>query len=153
VAPGDPLSVLFDAGRESGEFRRLRRLQRKSGFYGVLRRIGLGIKTKPSLRGNNMSAHVPDLRSVNGFDEEYVGWGQEDDDLGRRLYRLGVRPVVLVSRALAVHLGHGVRKTGSWQDGPNVARFHRRDLPARCAMGMDGKRPDVVVRRYPGRVG
>jgi GT2 family glycosyltransferase len=122
----------------------LRRLHRKAVFYAVLRRLGLAARAKPKLRGNNFSVWIDDVRAVNGFDEEYVGWGQEDDDFGRRLYLAGVRPAVLIGRAPATHLGHKTVRTTRWKDGPNVARF-REDTPARCARGLDDSHRDEVV--------
>ena len=32
-----------------------------------------------------------DLLEVDGYDENFQGWGNEDDDLGRRLYKAGIR--------------------------------------------------------------
>jgi hypothetical protein len=148
ISPDAAAAGAFESLRDPAELRRLARLQRRSALYAFLRGIGLGVRAKPKLRGNNMSAHLADLVAVNGFDEEYVGWGQEDDDLGRRLYFGGVRPVVLVNRAVAFHMGHAPRSAGPWRDGPNVGRFHRTDLPVRCARGMDAPRPDVVVTRH-----
>lgn len=133
----------------AAEYRALAALQRKYAFYALLRRMGLGFRARPKLRSCNASVHRADYAAVNGFDEEYVGWGQEDDDLGRRLYAAGARPVILVNRALVTHLPHAERRPRRWKDGANVARFMRRDLPARAARGLDAHpHPDVTVTRY-----
>lgn len=126
-------------------YRQLRRLQRKYAFYVLARRLGLGIKTRPALRSSNLAAWREDLLRVNGFDEEYVGWGQEDDDLGRRLYADGVQPLALVDSALTSHLHHPPRHA-DWKSGANIARY-RRPLPSpRCAQGLDSHpHPDVRV--------
>jgi len=153
ISTDDAAAGGFELMRDPSELRRLTRLQRRCLFYAFLRGLGLGVRAKPKLRGNNMSAHLADLAAVNGFDEEYVGWGQEDDDLGRRLYLSGIRPVVLVSRAVAFHMGHAPRSAGAWRNGPNVARFHRTDLPVRCARGMDTPRTDVVVTHHVAAAG
>lgn len=58
------------------------------------------------VRGCNMIFRAEDLRTVNGFDEEFVGWGHEDRDLVSRLYRTGVRRVDARGRALVYHLYH-----------------------------------------------
>jgi hypothetical protein len=48
------------------------------------------------------SLHREDFERVNGYDENYVGWGREDDDLALRLGLAGMRgrSVMLTSRAL-----------------------------------------------------
>jgi GT2 family glycosyltransferase len=122
-------------------------LQRKFSFYTVMRRIGLGIKTRPALGSGNMSACRPDLQKVNGFDEEYVGWGQEDDDLGRRLYMAGIDPMPLVNKALATHMQHAERHAG-WKSGSNMERYRRKLSSCRCTKGLaDHPHADVTVMR------
>ena len=43
---------------------------------------------------------------VNGYDENYVGWGQEDDDFGNRLTIAGVNGKELVTKNIQLHLWH-----------------------------------------------
>ena len=139
----------FEDLHDAAAMRRLGRLQRKYVFYAVMRRLGRPAKAKPKLRSCNVSFMRHDYERVNGFDEDYVGWGQEDDDLGRRLYGSGVRPVVLVNRALVTHLPHKQRHPERWTDGANVERFRSADVPVRAVHGLDAHpHPDVVVTRY-----
>ena len=57
--------------------------------------------------GCNMGVWRTDLLAVNGFDEEYTGWGiGEDSDLGTRLYNLGRRRKFVYGRAILCHLNH-----------------------------------------------
>ena len=42
------------------------------------------------LLGCNLGVWKDDLLAVNGFDEDYEGWGREDSDLGARLYNYGL---------------------------------------------------------------
>jgi len=134
----------FEQWHSEPEWCGLRRRQRRCALYALLRRMGLGLKSKPRLMSGNFAARRVDLARVNGFDEEYVGWGQEDDDLGRRLYASGVRPVPLVAEAIVTHIPHPPRRPRRWEDGANRFRFQRHDLPARCAAGLDAHpHPDV----------
>ena len=74
----------------SEQIAQIRRQHRKDMFYYYVRKI-LGRKyARPKLRGGSFAAFKCDLIEVNGFDENYQGWGNEDDDLGRRLYAIGV---------------------------------------------------------------
>jgi glycosyltransferase involved in cell wall biosynthesis len=56
--------------------------------------------------GCNMAFWRDDLVAVNGFDEDYSGWGSEDSDLGTRLYHLGRRRKFVYGRAITFHLNH-----------------------------------------------
>jgi len=135
----------FEAWHDPVERRHLDGLQRKYAFYVVMRRLGLGIKGRPAIAFGNAAACRADLLKVNGFDEEYIGWGQEDDDLGWRLYFAGVRPVALVNRALVSHIYHPPRH-GNWKTGANIERYRRTRASAVCARGLsEHPHPDVTV--------
>ena len=57
--------------------------------------------------GCNMAFWRADIVAVNGFDEDYTGWGTgEDSDLGTRLYHLGRQRKFVYGRAITFHLNH-----------------------------------------------
>lgn len=57
--------------------------------------------------GCNMAFWRDDIVAVNGFDEDYSGWGTgEDSDIGTRLYHLGRRRKFVYGRAITFHLNH-----------------------------------------------
>ncbi|HZV35740.1 MAG TPA: glycosyltransferase family 2 protein [Verrucomicrobiae bacterium] len=57
--------------------------------------------------GCNMALWREDLVAVNGFDEDYTGWGiGEDSDLGARLYHLGRTRKFVYGWAVVYHLNH-----------------------------------------------
>ena len=56
--------------------------------------------------GCNMGIWRDDLMAINGFDEDYIGWGGEDSDLGSRLYNLGRPRKFVYGRAIVYHLNH-----------------------------------------------
>ena len=57
--------------------------------------------------GCNMAFWREDLAAVNGFDEDYTGWGiGEDSDLGTRLYSLGRPRKFVHAHAIIYHLNH-----------------------------------------------
>ena len=65
-----------------------------------LRKIG------PKLRSGLVGFFKEDFIRVNGFDEKFVGWGNEDDDLGTRLYASGIRGLNPFKTDYAIHLFH-----------------------------------------------
>jgi len=73
--------------------------------------------------GCNMAFWREDLAAVNGFDEDYSGWGVgEDSDIGTRLYHLGRRRKFVYGRAITFHLNH-----------PQLPRGHHAASLARLA--------------------
>jgi len=56
------------------------------------------------LIGCNFSVHRNDLLAVNGFNEEFEGWGKEDTDLGLRLTFNNLRVRNLRNKVIVYHL-------------------------------------------------
>jgi len=141
----------FEGLATAEEMKTLRKMQRKDNFYAFLRRRLWPIKFKPKLRGGNFSIHKADLEKVNGFDENFVGWGQEDDDLGRRLYLAGIIGESVVASAITFHLHHPppADAKARWRDGRNVQYFLREEVPSFAENGLKkkgGQPEDVVIR-------
>lgn len=61
---------------------------------------------RSGIRGCNMSFFRKDLLAVNGFNEEFEGWGKEDSELVERLYRYGLLQKNIKFRAVCFHLYH-----------------------------------------------
>lgn len=109
---------------------------------------------KPKLIGGHHAAKFGTLERVNGFDEEYVGYRFNDDDLSRRLRlaRPRVRTAIAVKQIEAYHLWHKVRAPDRLQDAPGYARWSRKDLPVRCVRGIQNglEQPEPCVREVRG---
>jgi glycosyltransferase involved in cell wall biosynthesis len=58
------------------------------------------------IRSCNMGIFRTDLEAVNGFNEDFVGWGREDSELAVRLYRYGLKRLGHPFRAICYHLWH-----------------------------------------------
>ncbi|MFI4896488.1 MAG: galactosyltransferase-related protein [Phycisphaerales bacterium JB059] len=114
--------------------------------HALLRRVGMMKVHKPKLVSANFSLRLRDFIKVNGFDESYEGWGQEDDDLGRRLYMVGVRPVIAVADILAFHQHHDTRAPTAWSASPNAARLED-PCPPRAVLGLDHPASQPEPRR------
>jgi len=59
-----------------------------------------------SVKSSNQSVWREDLIAVNGFNEEFVGWGPEDKELAARLAHRGIRRQTLLFGGIAYHLHH-----------------------------------------------
>jgi glycosyltransferase involved in cell wall biosynthesis len=87
------------------------------------------------LMGCNFSLPRDAFISVNGYDEDFDGFGGEDYDLGVRLRNAGYRMTPLINRGCAYHLFHPMRRMAD-----EVRRL--RDAKAalsrtRCEHGLD----------------
>src|SRR5262249_51159621 len=95
------------------------------------------------------------LRVVNGYDEQYVGYGYDDDDLARRLHAMTPPPrtAIAVFEILAFHLWHPTPAPARPTDAPWYARVARPGLPVAAEHGWKppGSQPDPLVREIPGR--
>jgi glycosyltransferase involved in cell wall biosynthesis len=85
---------------------KLRRQYAKDLVYYYTRRYGLLRAGRPKLRGGVFGVGRDDMLKVDGFDENYEAWGNEDDDLGRRLYASGVHGRNPFLREYPLHLFH-----------------------------------------------
>jgi GT2 family glycosyltransferase len=97
-----------------------------------------GHPIKPKLMGFNIAIAREDIEAVNGFDEDYVGWGCEDDDFAARLRMAGRRIRTAVGYTQAYHMWHPVDPSfpGSWSQGANVDRLLYGKREIRCRKGL-----------------
>lgn len=136
-----PSARLLDALWERADRRQAIRAHAQFQRNRLLRRLGLAAEHKPKILGCHFSAFRADIARVNGFDERFVGWGLEDDDFTRRLYKAGVRGRSIIPEARAVHLWHPPADTKPRRisESLNAAYFRRKDVPAYCAEGLEKK--------------
>lgn len=55
----------------------------------------------------NLSLWREDFVAINGFNEDFEGWGREDSELAFRLMRRGLKKLEMRFCAVAFHLSHG----------------------------------------------
>ena len=131
------------AGLVTGdEARLLTRRHRRAVWHGLIRH-----PTKPRLAGGDFGVWRSDFARVNGFDERFEGWGQEDDDLGLRLRAAGVRLASILDATCSLHIWHPTDPTATtrWRDGVNVGYFERRGRLTTCRRGLvDRDRSDIL---------
>ncbi|MCU0787785.1 MAG: glycosyltransferase family 2 protein [Verrucomicrobia bacterium] len=88
--------------------------------------------------GCNQAAWRADLTAINGFDEEYTGWGiGEDSDLGTRLYHLGRPRKFAYAHAVVYHLDHPSPSKDHLPDSLARLAATIRSGKIRCEVGLD----------------
>jgi glycosyltransferase involved in cell wall biosynthesis len=86
--------------------------------------------------GCNMGFWRDDLLAVNGFDEEYTGWGGEDSDIGTRLYNLGRPRKFVYGRAVVYHLDHPMLDRSRFAAGQERLAQTIQSKKVRCERGV-----------------
>jgi glycosyltransferase involved in cell wall biosynthesis len=136
----------MDLGFFAPGIRRRRHAVRNLALSRMLfwRRVG-----QSAIRGCNQAYWKSDLSLVNGFNEAFVGWGREDNEIAARLYNVGVRRRNLKFQALAIHLHHPPRHPQG--TNPNDAILHQAIERGEtwCRLGLDRHSVPVFQPRQP----
>jgi glycosyltransferase involved in cell wall biosynthesis len=96
--------------------------------------IALRRRKRPHNLGVNFSVEKWALYAVNGYDENFEGWGNADGDLRERLKQVGVRPLSIWDRAVVYHLEHPPDPTRA--EKRNAAYARRPEIPFWCRRGL-----------------
>jgi hypothetical protein len=130
----------------ASERRALARRRSKAWWHAVTRH-----STKPRLAGGDFGVWRDDFVRINGFDERFVGWGQEDDDLGLRLRAAGVRLETILGKTHSLHVWHETDATATprWRDGVNVRYFERRGRLTACRRGLISRPTPAITWGLP----
>jgi glycosyltransferase involved in cell wall biosynthesis len=130
------------------ELRRLRKQFLTSWYYRWIRH-----PTRPKLIGNNVGIWRADFARVNGYDENFQGWGCEDDDLRRRLRKVGVRVASILGWTHTYHIWHppDVTAPPRWKQGANVHYLLRKGRLTRCRNGLEKRDLADLSIRVVGR--
>jgi glycosyltransferase involved in cell wall biosynthesis len=117
-------------------------------FYSLIRD-----PQRPKLFGGNIGIARTDYERVNGYDENFQGWGCEDDDLRLRLRTAGVRVASIAWWTQTYHQWHPKTPTApnKWREGLNVEYLHRPVRLIRCLAGLKKRRLQDLVVRIVGR--
>lgn len=94
-----------------------------------------------AIRGSNQGYWKNDLIRVNGFDENMVGWGGEDNEIAARLYNIGVKRRQLKFAALATHIYHPSRNPCGDTPNRRILETTMRLGRQRCECGLDQHLP------------
>lgn len=115
--------------------KKLTRMDWKARFYALVRH-----PLRPKLYGGDFGMWRSDYEAVNGFNEEYRGWGCEDDEFRVRLKRAGIHIRSILRWTRTYHLWHPPTPSfpRRWQEGDNVDRLRREasQTSSRCEHGL-----------------
>jgi glycosyltransferase involved in cell wall biosynthesis len=89
------------------------------------------------IRGCNLAIWRDHLVQVNGYNEDFIGWGREDSELAVRLMNLNVQRIDVRGWALCYHLWHPPASRTSVPANDELLAQAQRDKATRCSAGLD----------------
>ena len=114
-----------------GNRKNLVRCRLLSRLFGRPNRRMRGIRTC------NFALWREDFIRVNGFNEDFVGWGREDSEFVARLYQAGLRRRNIRFAALGCHLHHPPRSRESLARNDQLLAEAMRRGAVRCERGLN----------------
>lgn len=89
-------------------------------------------------RSCNMAFWKKDMEKVNGFNEDFVGWGLEDTDFIARMQQAGIKKHFLKFGGIQYHQYHKERPANNFAERQQlIADIVSSKLPYRCSKGYD----------------
>jgi len=89
------------------------------------------------IRGCNLAIWRADLVRVNGYNEDFTGWGREDSELALRLLNSGVWRRDLRGRALCYHLWHPPASRAQLTQNDTRLQAAMESAARRCEHGLN----------------
>jgi len=88
-------------------------------------------------RGCNMSFAREDFIAVNGYNEDFEGWGREDSELGRRFHNYGLLNRRLKNIAIIYHIYHYEKPKDKLDKNHQMEVDAVKNKTVWCAHGID----------------
>jgi glycosyltransferase involved in cell wall biosynthesis len=88
------------------------------------------------IRGCNMAFWRKDLLRVNGYNESFVGWGREDNEIGSRLINSGVRKRIIKFSGIVFHICHKEKTRISLDSNDQVLQLTISNKLTYCEKGL-----------------
>ncbi len=94
-------------------------------------------RKESGIRSCNMSFLREDIVAVNGFNEDFTGWGREDSELAARFYRYGLQKREHPFMAICFHLWHEQNSTDQLKANDAILEKSIRSKEYFCRNGLE----------------
>lgn len=74
------------------------------------------------VRGCNMAFWKKDIIAVNGYNESFIGWGREDNDIAVRLVNTGIEKRTLKHAGIVFHIYHPIKSRADLEDNDQLLK-------------------------------
>ena len=115
----------FVTSRQKSE---IKKFVKRDILYRVLYKLKLRTRGA-KIVGLIFSLYREDYVAINGFDENYIGWGHEDDDFGNRFFKYGGETYSFKFERYPIHMYH---KSASPKDGSVNENYYRKRKKEIC---------------------
>ena len=90
-----------------------------------------------NIKGCNMAFWKKDFIAVNGYNEDFIGWGSEDKELETRLLNYGLSRLNLKFGAIQYHLHHHENCKARTFRNEYIAQLAKQKKLLKCLNGID----------------
>ncbi len=88
------------------------------------------------IRGCNMSYWKKDMIAINGYNEEFIGWGREDSEVGIRLVNSGIAKNRIKFSAIQFHQYHKIRSRARLEKNDVIMHQTIQEKLTYCSKGL-----------------
>ncbi len=89
------------------------------------------------IRSCNMGVFKKDVEAVNGFNQEFIGWGREDTEFVIRMFRYGLKRKENPFRAICYHLWHNENSREKLDKNDSLLDLTEQSGSYYCKQGLD----------------
>ncbi|MEQ3307438.1 glycosyltransferase [Fusobacterium varium] len=101
----------------------IKKIMKKDILYRFLYKMKLRTRGA-KIAGLIFALYKEDYIAINGFDDNYKGWGKEDDDFGNRFFKYGGETYPVLFENFPIHMYHP--NADSKKDSLNEAYYQKR---------------------------
>lgn len=126
------------------QFKKLKRWILKDKYNNL--RYNLHIRDRGTgLMGIGFGVYKKDFIKINGYDEDFKGWGGEDADLGLRLYYSGLKSVTFSTKLPTIHMCHPLDPTKILNKDNNKIMYNEKKIQIvkgnyKCFYGIENRK-------------
>jgi len=107
----------------------------RSNFLSKL--FSFSSKRLPGIKTCNFAFWREHAERVNGFNEEFTGWGREDSEFTARLFHSGIKRQNLKFKAVAYHLHHKTNSRKHLEDNDRILANTIKNKLIWCEKGLN----------------
>ena len=89
------------------------------------------------IKSCNMGFFREDIYAVNGFNEDFIGWGREDSELAVRFFKYGLKRKSHPFMAICFHLWHKENNRDCLQINDEILKGAATSNEYRCSNGLE----------------